>query len=208
MDMKFKQYLKENNINEEIFKIINKIHSSCQPFLKEWFKSFSNESLLPLYRGAISKPDYYIGKIRKDRRPMNTTYNDHEELNDLFLEYYGKKWRSESIFVTGSFGNAEGYGDIYLIFPIGKFKFLYNPNIEDLFLYNGSFTTAVKGYESKNLKKAIKSGNEIMISGSSYIAVDYNKYSVSSEYNLILEWFNKYRNTKPSLEKLRNNYEI
>jgi len=61
--------------------------------------------------------------------------NIHKALDIMFNKYYGWKARSNSIFCTGLRSDASEYGErVYLIFPVGKYKYLYNPYIPDLYI--------------------------------------------------------------------------
>ncbi len=202
--MKFKQYMNESNTNDKILKMIEDIHSKCQPFILQWLYSFKNSSILmPLYRGTNSKPIYYKEKIRTDRKPTNTKQETHQVFDDLFLRKYGIRWRTNSIFTTGSYSEADLYGQVYIIFPVGRFDYIYNPVVADLYLYTKRKLTIdemghlVDGYKSDNLRNAIISYNEIMITGKEYIAVQDYKYG-----SAIVDWFRTYRNDKPTMEKL------
>ena len=128
-----------------------------------------------------------------DRRPQEMDPLDHDYLNQYFTQEYGAPFRN-AIFVSGDFNSAGYFGRVYSIFPIGEFKFLWSPRIDDLNfahhdLLDGLFAdrtippTKVQraqglikalrnvDYRTTDLKAAADSGNEIMIRCKEYYAL-------------------------------------
>ena len=181
--MRLEQYLTEGQDFEYIF---DKIKKDCKPFIKQ----VKSGGLL--YRGT-KKDNPGIIKItpRKDRRPMSIHHKVQDILDDLFKKKFGWEARSSGVFAVGDFSVASQYsgyesGGVYSMWPIGSFKFLWSPNVADLFeeIWDTSqdwvewFTSGhdelakfVDTYTDKNLPKAIKSKHEIMISCKSYYMV-------------------------------------
>ena len=124
--MRLTHYITEST---EIDKIVAKVKKDCKPFFK---KMGSSGELL--YRGSKRSGVDLIQKItpRKTRQPLDTERSLHDYLDKLFKKYHGWKARSEAVFVTPKFMLARNFGKVYFVFPIGDFKFLYNPNAEDL----------------------------------------------------------------------------
>lgn len=107
------------------------LKKDCKPFLSQIRKK-------PLWRGMYQKPDSYDIRVpRQDRRPMNTEPELQKILDDIFKEKFGWKPRSSGVFVTGKRREAEKYGrsarTICTIWPIGNFKFLWSPDVLDLY---------------------------------------------------------------------------
>lgn len=162
------------------------VFKNCQPYIKA---VGNNPDDFPLLRGYKHGPsDFYKKTVRTDRKPSDTNRAVHNALNDLFYKKFKVKARSECLFVTGDFKFARGYGKIYSIFPVGNFKFYWNPKIEDLYAdlpveaydikvkdeeLTKILEPVVEAYKSTNLKKAIKSGNEIMINCKEYYSMLY-----------------------------------
>ena len=128
--MKFNEYLIEN---EDINKMILKIYFSCLPFLKELRKNGIKNFL---YRGT-NKSLKNMSMIipRKNREPSDMRLGVHNELDNLFKKRFGWKPRSEGVFATFNYHIANEYGNPYLFFPIGEYKYIFSPKIEDLFTY-------------------------------------------------------------------------
>lgn len=121
----------DNASDEE--NLIRLIYKNCQPYLKQALKD--KRYPLFIFSGRNYKGDWFKGKVRTDRRPTDTNLELHNDLNKEFVKKFGYPVRSASIFCSGDQGVAESYGDSYFIFPIGNFKFVWSPDISDLFLH-------------------------------------------------------------------------
>jgi len=133
--MKIQQYITEKEKDElKLYGIINVIEKYCMPFIKhmkrvgldDWF-----------YRGSRTRlDDKKLVKIkpRKDRRTVDMDEEMQEYLDDQFYNEFGWRPRSEGVFATSRKSSAKNYGQIGIFLPIGKkYKFVYNPRIDDLF---------------------------------------------------------------------------
>lgn len=156
----------------------------CKPFMKEiggdWDESF-------LIRGMKS-PSESSGiiklRVRKDRRPLNTSLPAHNLFNRMFQkEYKVEKIRSQSLFTTGKKTEAGEYGDLYIIFPIGSYTYWWSPDVQDLYIgatdastlseWKDYFKEVINSYRNNHLKDAIESSNEIMLLCDEYYAVSW-----------------------------------
>jgi len=156
------KYIKENNTTDTIVDIIKR---DCQPFLEQ----FNNV----LFRSVNEKYDFELVERRKDREPRTTDPSTHECLDNLFAEMYGWNARSDGVFVDGNKNNE--YGEyLYMFFPKGNFRYLYNEEIPDLLVATDRSTFGY-GYES-------------------YVE-DSNHYKVNTDFMTILseEEYNKKR---------------
>ncbi len=74
---------------------------------------------------------------RKNRKPLDTPIKLHNILDKMFQKKFGWKARSEGVFAAGKWyfsGSKDTYyGDTYLFFPIGNFKYVWSPKIDDLY---------------------------------------------------------------------------
>jgi len=169
--------------------ILAAITKDCQPFLSRLGGKLGDH---PLYRG-MNGDNALKGLTRKkvrlfDREPMSTARIKHERYNNYFEEMYGEPFRN-SLFATGSIEQANYYGAVHAVFPIGEFSWLWSPIIEDMaidirwpsvggFVNVPSSQKAVDDVLSRsqyqvdsNLKGAIESGHEIMIRCDEYYAI-------------------------------------
>jgi len=129
--MSFGDYITEIRASElELESILYLIKRDCKPFLKrvKGAKEF-------LWRGMDRRLDI-ITKIvpRKNRAPKDTPQEVHDILDDLFRSRFGWKARSEGVFCYARKGSAEGYGTAHMVFPIGDWTFLWNGEVNDLYV--------------------------------------------------------------------------
>lgn len=78
------------------------------------------------------KVEWQKFSVRSDRKPRDMPKDLHNLLDKTFLEMFGWKARSEGVFVTSG-ATWEGEKDS-LFFPIGKFKYIWSPRINDLYM--------------------------------------------------------------------------
>jgi len=132
--MRLLKYINEEISEETSVKmddLVQLIKKNCKPFLSE-FDIYDN----PIYRGSNrNMADNIFMKVRsrKRRKPKDTPMFLHNILDDLFNKYFGWKARSEGIFVTHNRSMANNFGWSVLFFPKGKYEYIWNPDIEDLY---------------------------------------------------------------------------
>ena len=109
---------------EEIDELIDK---NCKPILKELKGHI-------LYRGIkkLHSPCYKI-QTREDRKPTDTPKAIQKIFDDICQNLYGWKPRASGLFVSGDKFQANAYGNIYTIWPIGNFKFIWSAKIRDFY---------------------------------------------------------------------------
>lgn len=125
--MRLKQYINES---EELSfeEAMEKIETHCIPYLKE-LKNV-NKALLS---GRRKKSSIFKGKVRKNRKPVDTPMELHNYIDDYFKSSLGVEPRSNSLFANFSAFTTSNYGDVYFIFPVGRYKIVFNPDVLDLF---------------------------------------------------------------------------
>jgi len=119
--------LKDNVINN----IVTILKRDCQNWISELQYP---EKIFP-YRGIPgAKNALFMRKnTRRDRRPKDSTKHLHDIWDEWFNKKFGFNARSQSIFITGNRSEASNYGDIYLVYPIGKYYgYLSTRGISDL----------------------------------------------------------------------------
>ncbi len=113
---------------EKIQKMASMLFRDCKPYLKDLKKSGK-----VMYRGAYGGD---MTKIipRKDRQPKDMDQELSDEIDDAFMSHVGWKPRSEGVFCSGDYKQAEGYGSaVFTVWPIGKYKFVWSLSIYDLY---------------------------------------------------------------------------
>lgn len=176
----------ENISLEEAVKIF---HDNCKPFQKEigFNNSFDFE---PFYRGMKNKPNILIGSVRTDRKPMNTPLPIHEFMDNWFYKKFGVKFRSNAMFTIKDKPNAKFFGDVYIVFPIGEFKYCYSNDVFDLYdliiskiqQYTDINATDINTFlsDKQHLKTVIDIVEKILID-SNYVDSNLKALSVNSE---------------------------
>lgn len=162
---------------------------------------------------AKALPRVFLGASRDNRNPTSSSATFQRNI-DLTLSNAGfNALRLNSIFVTSNIHEASLYSsqNLYMIFPIDGFKFTWSPVISDLYINEWkmwgdddiAFNTRQEFYNHENaspeLQKrfleitrytdtdftsAMKSGNEIMISGRYYAVT--SKYKDYPEFRALI----------------------
>ena len=124
--------LYESNSDLSLEEAVKIFHNECKPFQKEigFDGTFDFKTLK---RGMKNKPSLLIGNVRPDRKPTDTPLPIHEFMDNWFYKKFGVRFRSNAMFATKSQGRAQIYGDVYIVFPIGEFKYCYSSTIDDLY---------------------------------------------------------------------------
>jgi len=122
--------------NDDIVTGLKLIEKNCKPFLKEWLTSQNKNDIRYLFSGRDSHIDFEKKSVRVNRTPLSTNISIHKSFDNAFKKEFGWNARSNSIFCTGREDVAASYGDnLYVIFPIGKYKYLWSSRVGDLFMY-------------------------------------------------------------------------
>lgn len=137
--MRLKTYLNEN-IDTHWDEMWPKILKECKPFLKKLkhgpYDILRDDNGCLLFRGISSNESLITKrKRRKNREPKDTPFLNHQYLDDIFNKKFGWKARSNGIFCTGNGMQALEYGELFVIFPIGKFDILWSEAVDDLWGY-------------------------------------------------------------------------
>lgn len=134
---------------------------------------------LKLYRG-FTRPFFdKIGEIEypEDRKPVSIEPNEQIIIDDYFESVFGVRFRKRSLFCTGDLNTASQYkqsnGEVRSIRPMGDFQFCWSKNSHDLYYAikyrpaNEKLLELLKRLQFQNtdLEGALRSGNEIMITG-------------------------------------------
>ena len=146
---------------EKLKNMKSQIEKECGQYVKEvgLFKE-------PIDRNNIFKKCLFRGvkagwgdrlvkmSVRKDRKPRYIPERLHEHLGDLTKELFGWNTRTEGLF-TGSSANAGNFGDLMVVIPIGKFKYVYleGRDLEHLYLLYDMWMRSTKYDE---LEKVIR----------------------------------------------------
>lgn len=114
-----------------------------------------------------------------NRTPVSMPLYIHMRIDDYFESRFGLRFRSRSLFATGSPMIAKQYGEIRSLIATRDFCFCWSPHATDLYeevaLNRGSNESiedmlARLSYRCDDLAGAIESGNEIMLVGAAFVA--------------------------------------
>ena len=174
---------------------ISIIKKNCQPYLSQV------EDPMKLRRGVSRnyKADPINGRPQFGKKQGHLTGREplggpmrthHDAVNKYFTSEFGYPFRN-GILSTGDQMMASGFGTDVAIFPIGEFKFLWSPSVEDLnqqisiewaaFRLDAAPESVERliigliseiGYQTTDLQAAIESKNEIMIWAEEYYTLD------------------------------------
>ena len=178
----------DNFINEEInvVQYLPYIKKKCSMAIKTMISSKSF-----MLRGLDESKELVRKKVRQDRRPKDSWAEYSEFLDKELKEKFGWKPRSEGLFVTSKYMTASSYGNVYIIFPIGNFKYVWNKEVEDNLKLLGSrwadgpkpnaglveprIEKAIMNNDfiDNNINAALRKGHEIMIKCDEYFGISY-----------------------------------
>jgi len=191
-----KSLSQEKNVLEESLPILKK---ECSQILKEMRKGY-----FVLYRGFKNveigddgeKSQFFSRVPRKGRQPLDTSTTMHLIMDDYFDKKFGWRARSEGVFCTTSPSHAKFYGEIYMVFPVNGFKFIYSPNVHDLFDEQNRF-----------IKKFTK--NKISLLSDLHTFLDMAKANKVETEEAVFKMLDGLKYTDKSLRKAKtNNSEV
>jgi hypothetical protein len=117
--------------------IISLLDKNCKPFIKE-LQSGKNFLVRMGPKYAV-KQDIIVTSPRKNRRPTDSPQHIHEEMDDMLKSKFGWKPRSEGLFAwivqrkgSSSFWTSN-WRSSRLVFPVGSYKYVYSPEIKDVY---------------------------------------------------------------------------
>ena len=130
--MRLQRHLTEQKVDIEQFWSL--VQKKCQPFLKDWLPIQKRYGYIrPLYRG-MDVGEWGEKRVRLDRKPESSTREFHYDVDNLMKQKHGIYGRSQTVFVSGDDQQAATYGETYIIFPVGKYRFLWSDKIRDLWV--------------------------------------------------------------------------
>ena len=188
--MRFKQYLTEDMSTANWDDIKTTLNRDCKPFISN-LRGVKQLLLRGVSSGVMPSRNYEINTIRKDRKPRLVS----KELHDLMGKYSKKKFgwniRKEGLFTSKSKNDVRSWGTTVIVFPIGKFKYVWSNDVDTLYGYYDDYLyiditfendiiPEIDKYNTTNLNKYLSTYNsdysECIIGGSKY-------------YTLSMEWY-------------------
>lgn len=119
-------------IDPKLLQYFTYIEQNCSDFLKS-----AQAADKFLYRGQRdTKLPVFVGRPRADREPKDSSV-EAQKLADKCLTIMGfKALRSNSIFTSADYSQADNYGTVYAIFPKNGFDFTWSPKHDDLVIHS------------------------------------------------------------------------
>ena len=71
--------------------------------------------------------------MRDNRRPLDTPLWLHTVLDDWFYKKFKVRARSNALFCSFNDHLARNYGNVYRVFPIGKYQAISSFKVKDLY---------------------------------------------------------------------------
>ena len=129
--MRLQKYINENLKADEIESIKKFVKKNCQYHINLVKKNKVQDPFF--YRGMNKSKKVILGNTRKDRKPKDTNPVIHNLTDKIFKKLFGWKARSQGLFVYPISEPAEFYANVYMILPIGKYDYLWAPEVHDLY---------------------------------------------------------------------------
>lgn len=122
--------------DEDVERVISQLERDCPKFLAE----LKSKKIKPIFRGTYQSPGKKVLDIEriqtnKFRVPKDMAMDISNTFNDVFRANFGVPIRSEGVFATKSPYVTKTYGTTKMFFPIGNYRYFWNPDIEDLYTY-------------------------------------------------------------------------
>lgn len=144
----FKTFLNEQNTRhiDDPEEVIHRIKTDCARFLDEidFYVGPGVESATSimsttvpraLWRGmTLVNTQFTKLPGNRTRSPSDTSPLMHRLLMQYFQDHFGYPYRHAGVFCSSARSQAWGYGDnIFLVFPIGDYSYVYSPKIQDAY---------------------------------------------------------------------------
>jgi len=156
--MRFNNYLLEETDEQ----LVEKIRKECSQWQEEM-------KTIKVFRGTKKTINGPVKLMpRKDRRPLDTPLEVHEELDKKFKKKFGWKVRSEGVFATNRVDIAEKFGrNVGIMFPCNGYRYVYNKEIMDLTetlqkdenlivgSLGGEYTVSLNWYDDKKRERIL-----------------------------------------------------
>jgi hypothetical protein len=144
---------------------INRIAEFAQKNCQQWINEVVKREMI-FYRGVQHSKGVaaFIKDVRTDRQPKDSISLAHDAYNAMIQSAGGTANRDNSLFCTSSIADARGYGNEFVVMPVGDYSYTwsrqwYDWNIteySDLIHFVGPLVTdeSVLGLSEEELDQA------------------------------------------------------
>jgi hypothetical protein len=123
-----------------------KVFADCKTFITEFNPRLpqgigSSTPSGVLYRAMGEGFSGLMSEFSGDRvrKPKDSLPDLHALLDEHFIQHFGFPFRSRGVFCATSKTQASNYGQPQLLFPVGKFKYVYSDIVTDAYvMFQGS----------------------------------------------------------------------
>jgi hypothetical protein len=138
-----------------------------------------------MWRGILGTGlrEFERKQVRTDRKPRDSAVDFSEMMDDYLQGTVGWRPRKEGMFLTGNRQEASRYGKMYLVFPVGNFKFVWSKKWKDTMEFfntikfnepdkmEDAIANEMGNFSSSDLPAALKSNNEVVVQTPEYFAI-------------------------------------
>ncbi len=134
--------------------LLKGLKKNCKDVLRVYKKLIdTGQDMTFMYRGITkTSADAVYGKPFEARKPKDSNATLHKILLDKMTEMGIKANRQNTTFMTGRYSQADGYGTVYIMFPVDGFDFSWSTKIGDLILDNDKFSSIVQSSSLADFK--------------------------------------------------------
>jgi hypothetical protein len=141
--MKYLKYF-ENHNKVDVNKIVDIIKSDCKPFIEELkvcglgVKTINNHLLYRGFKQAERyevSPGIYQVENFGQRSPLHTSVEVSDLFDDTFEKVFGVRPRKDGFYASKSKSVSQDYGESYLLFPIGEYRYFWNTEVDDFYTH-------------------------------------------------------------------------
>ena len=192
--------------------LLKGLKKNCKDVLQVYKKLIdTGQDMTFMYRGITkTSADALYGKPFEARKPKDSNAILHKILLDKMTEMGIKANRQNTTFMTGRYSQADGYGTVYIMFPVDGFDFSWSTKIGDLILDNDKFSSIVQSSSLSDFqdflldekKKDEESGENKMPSMSVLLGLFRETYRFSYDYDYMKQNENMF--SKEIMDRLEN----
>lgn len=172
MSKTFKEFILED-VDDNIIDILIK---ECRPFLEYSLPYMLGGRML--FRGLRDENSKFIKKTtRKDRVSRDSSKLLQDTLDSYFEKQFGFPYRSAGLFCTKNYADAQTYGSVYVVLPVGEIQNIKACTSEEVTdVWQGYFDDAYNhiNYAGRLLHKAGKDFTDTIEKYGLYFEVDAN----------------------------------
>lgn len=180
--MRLDHYLNEEEKNYSYLDI----EKDCKPYLSE-MKNAKN--FLMRYSLNYKFDTIVKYKLKRDREPVDTPKVLHDIMNDGLKERFGWYPRSNGLFTwllekpkTMRLPATSNKRPV-LVFPISNYKYVYNPQIEDVYMEWDSYISEVRDKEIMARERGKETPHSAKISEDAIFLKWWDKYALPEYTN-------------------------